>query len=653
MTMLYLLALLIAGQAAPAPPIAPSLIATAPSAGLQQRFDAASDAAATPGKCGEAVAAFEAIEQSGAAKRSALVAAAIDVRKGRCLVLLGRDAEGEAAIRRGLPQLKARGETFANDVRDATIMLGQAAYRRFDFDAAVTEYQAALAPSTGLNRVLPLNLLAQALMFDRDGRALRYAEEARTIITTSPGANKRDIAKVQTIYARVLLNAGRDKEAYAELRDSLAKQGGLSLKVSLDDLATRSDLAIAALRNNDLANARRYLVYTGAGRMKDAPFSRAVAMDPPACDPAAGLKPEDVAIVEFTLESDGRVLGVTPIYTTGRRASAIAFAQAVSDWSWRAEDAKAIPLIFRASTRVELRCARAPDAPSILRPAREANDAWFLSKGLATPAWEDMPAARALPLQRAAILGNDVSSLRAAIAVALNPAADEKEQDAMRHRARALAVALQAPATISAVVVASDVKGYDAGKYRAALRAALAEPASAADPIAAGTLRLAIAAPLFRSRSPDDALALLAEVIAAPLPDGHPLKVAALLQQANLLAAANDFAGAQAAYQRTGLTVEQCALIGLRPATTRSGASSSDYPMAAAQMGFEGWVRTEFDITADGRTATQRAIIAYPPFIFNDAAIGIARDARFTSSFRPEGALACSGQQQSLIFSLP
>lgn len=643
--MLYLLALLAAGQAAE--PTATGAV------NLQQQFNAASEAAASPGRCEEAIAGFEAIERSGAARRNALVAAAIDVRKGRCLVTIGRDAEGETAISRGLPQLQARGVSFANDIREAQIMLGQAALRRSDFDAAVVDYQHALDQSEGVLRVLPLLLMAQALMFDHDGRALRHAEAARAIVTSTPGLNKRDVARVQTIYARVLLNEGRDKEAYAVLRDSLAKQGGLSLKVSLDDIATRSDLAIAALRNNDVEAARRYLVYTGAGRMKDAPFSRAVDMEPPTCNPAAGVKPEDVAIVEFTLANDGHVSDVTPIFTTGGRASAIAFTEAVRDWSWKAEDAQAIPLIFRASTRIELRCLRASEAPSIFAPSIEATNSWFDSRGLSRPPWADLPEARALPLQRSAANQGGVAGLRGMVAVALSPLADAKERDAMRSRARTRAAELGAPPAMQVLLVGTDAKNYDAAKYREALRETLAEPRAAADPVAAATLRLAIVAPRYKTKPPADAVDLLDKVTAAPLAEGHPLKVAALLQKANVLADTGNYAGAQAAFQQTGLTAEQCSLFGLTPAVTRSGAGSSDYPDAAVRFGFEGWVRAEFDVTADGRTATQRAVAAYPPFIFNDAAVGIVRGARFTSSYRPEGALACSGQQRSIVFRMP
>jgi tetratricopeptide (TPR) repeat protein len=643
--MLYLLALLAAGQAA-----AP---AATGATSLQQRFDAATQAAATPAKCQEAIAGFEAIERSGAAQRNGLVRSASDVRKGRCLVVVGRDAEGEAAIRRGLPQLQARGADFDADVRDAYIMLGQVALRRSDNDAAVAEFQRALEKSQGAARILPQLMMAQALMFDRDGRALRHAEAAQAIVTSTPGLSKRDVARVQTIYARVLLNEGRDKEAYDVLRDSLAKQGGLGMKVSLDDIATRSDLAIAALRNNDVEAARRYLVYTGAGRMKDAPFRTAVEMEPPICNPTAGIKPEDVTIVEFTLHDDGHVSDVAPIYTTGGRASAIAFAEAVRGWSWKAEDAKAIPLFFRASTRIELRCISTSERPSIYAPSREAMAAWFESRGLSRADWADLPEARALPLQRAAANKGGAAGLRGMLAVALSPLVDQKEREAMRDQARARAAELGAPPAAQVLLASIETKSYVGTSYREAKREALAQPDVAADPVAAATLRLAIVAPRYKAKPPADALPLLEAVVTGPLPVSHPLKVAALLQKANVLAEAGDYAGAQAAFRQTGLTAEQCSLLGLTPATTRHGGGSSDYPDAAVRHGFEGWVRAEFDVTADGRTATQRAVAAYPPFIFNDAAIGVVRGARFTSSYRPEGALACSGQQRSIVFKMP
>jgi outer membrane biosynthesis protein TonB len=564
-----LLALLITGQAATQ--------AASGTTNLQQRFDAAT-AAVLAGQCAEAIPAFEAIEASGAQRRNPLLAASIDVRKGRCLIKTGRFAEGEAAIRRGLPLLSQKQAEFVGDIAEAHLALGSAAQARFDYDGAAREYQSAVDLTHGEQRVIPLLRLSQVKMFDRDGRALAAAEEARRLTVSARQFTKRDIASVQTQYARVLLNEGRPKEAYKELKDSLAKQGGLGSKVSASDLATRSDLAIAALQNRDHEGARLYLAYTGAGRMKDTPFTQAAVMDPPVCGGEGGLTPDDHAIVEFTLEEDGRVSGVSPIYTTGKRAAALAFARAVSEWSWRAETARKIPLLFRYTTRVELRCARAPEAPALTRPLEEAVEAWLEAKTGRRPAWHDMSAAAALPLQEASLLKaqgakDEAGILQAALAMAASPVTAAEKATASLATATAAAEALGAPAPVRSYIKLRQQQAQAAGgpdAFRKSLRALLDEPAVLGDPLSAATMRL-------------------------------------LLSQ----------------------------------------------PLAAMKLGFEGWVRTEYDIAADGRTVAPRAVIAYPPFVFDEAATGILRDTRYTSTFRPEGALACSGEQQSIVFRLP
>lgn len=195
---------------------------------------------------------------------------------------------------------------------------------------------------------------------------------------------------------------------------------------------------------------------------------------------------------------------------------------------------------------------------------------------------------------------------------------------------------------------------YRRGALEQGLRPLLAVPEIAADPLAGATVRLMIASPYNRGSTPKDARLLLDQAIATPgLPERHPLKVNALLRKANLLAAAGDTAGAEAAFRATGLDAQQCAMLGVTPALSKLAASSSSFPREAMQWGFEGWVRTEFDIAADGRTAQQRALIAYPPFVFDDAATGISRESRWTASYRPGGAVACAASQQSIRFLMP
>ncbi|MEH3121836.1 MAG: energy transducer TonB [Sphingomonas phyllosphaerae] len=646
-----LLALAIAGQAAaPAAAAAPQ--------GAQALFDAGS-AAASDGRCAEAVRYFDQLEAGGAVKRNALLAATVDVRKGRCLLDGPRAAEGKAAIARGLPLLLDKGESFAGDVYDAQLALGRRAQRDFDYAAAASAYADAAAQLKDGARIPALLRLAQVTMFDHDGRALAAADEALRLANASE-LGRKDLAAVQTIRARVLLNDGRTKEAYAILKDSLAKQGGLTSRVGASDIATRSDLAIAALKNKDRDNARMYLAYTGAGRVQNTPFTTSASMAPPSCGDG-GLTPEDEAIVEFTLEEDGHVSGVMPIYATGARDKAIAFARAVADWSWRPENARKIPALFRYTTRVELRCVTADRAPALTAPLGEIATAWLAEKGAGTPAWAELSAASALPLQRAALAaatarGDRAKQAQAALALVDNPVADDKEKPALVGTARDAVDALGAPVPVRGFFAIQSGESASEGidRERTRLRTLLAQPDFAKDPLVAATLRLLIAQPRWRKGPPEDAAVLLRQVNADDaLPARHPLRIAGLLAEANVLAANGDLAAARTVFDRTGLTAEQCAMIGVTPAMRSIGTGPNDFPMEAQRLGFEGWVRTAFDIAPDGRTIAPRVVIAYPPFIFDEAANGVAKGMRFTSSFRPEGALACSGEQQSVRFLLP
>lgn len=652
-----LLALAVEGQAAPPNASVPSST-TGTAMTTQQRFDAASTAA-VEGRCTDAVSAFQALEAAPVYRRNALFAAAVDVRKGACLVRVGRAAEGMAAIKRGMPILAARGEEFGNDLSIAHLALGDDAARRLDYDEGARQYRMAVDVVKGMDRIVPLMRMSQVTMFDRDGRALAAANEARQIAATTPNFDKKDTAAVQTQYARVLLNEGRPAEAYGVLKDSLAKQGGLTNRVGLWDITTRSDLAIAALQNKRVDDARLYLAYTGAGRMKDTPFNRAAVMSPPSCG-EGGISPDDMAIVEFSLESDGRVSGVSPIYATSGRRSALAFANAVRDWSWRAEDAAKVPALFRHASRVELRCSKAAKGKGVLAPLNEAAAAWLDERAGPSP-WEELSDAAALSLQRAALerarsTNDQVGATRAALALATSSVTSAEETTTMLGVAGKAAADANAPAPVRNLIAIRQVGMEDESveRMRIKLRAMLGTPEVARDPLSADTLRLLISQPAGKTSPPDDALALQAAVANdAALPANHPLKVAALLGQANVMAARGDLAGARSAFDRTGMTGEQCAQLGLSPSMRSSGASSSDYPMEAVRMGFEGWVMAEADVTADGRTAVQRATIAYPPFVFDDAAIGIAKDARFSSSFRPVGTLACQAVRVPIRFKLP
>ncbi len=648
-----LLPLLLLGQAVAATPPAPS---TQPLDAVARAMD--------DNDCDKAIDLLAALEKQEAARTDALFAAAVAARKGICLIRLGRDEAGEPLVRRALPLLETGGEAYLEEVRTAHWTLGQRAAARLDYAAAQDHGRSALAVSTGGERLLPLALLVQVSAFDPGDEPLAYADEALALVRADSERGKRNMAAMRTLRGRVLMNQGRHREAYAELKKALAHLGGLTRKASQSDIATRADLAVAAMLNGNRDAARTYLAYTGAGRMEYAMFDKAEYLNPPACG-VAGLKPEDFAVVEFSIGDDGSVSNVTPVYTTGGRAVALEFAQAVSQWSWRPADVKDIPAFFRDITRVELRCSLAADRQlDLMAPLAEATLRW-LSQLDGTPAAAARSAKRTqAPMVVAALQRERAAGNRAAMIGLLSWLGDNRlipdgERAGYLDEAIALASSHGAPQAVRTYLALRRVDAIPwwSDQHRLQqerLQMLLADPQVQADAISLSTVRLRTVAPRHLKPDAPGAEALLQAIVADQrLAARHPLKVAALLRIADLLARRGDIAGAQQAFAQTGLTEEQCALLGVEPAVRQSGASSSDYPAAALNLGFEGWLRAEFDIAADGRTARPRITAAYPPFIFNEAATGIIGATRYESSYRPEGGTACSANSTPVYFRIP
>jgi hypothetical protein len=378
-------------------------------------------------------------------------------------------------------------------------------------------------------------------------------------------------------------------------------------------------------------------------------------MAPPDCGAADGLVKDDMVIVEFSLGDDGAVINAAPVYTTRNREVALAFARAVKGWSWSAEDAKAVPPFFRAATRVELRCTiSSGDRMDIYGPLHDAF--WQ---------WAGVPASLAN--------APDIEAKIVPVAQALTKSSNEKERIAglawlgektlvpaderVANIDTAMAIASKMGAPTSAMTYLAigrqiaaqwNQRRFNVRAYSALLE----QPAVLADATSATTLRLLLARD--KGTRTQEAEALLDTVIAdSRLPANDPLRVNALMEKAALASRRGDLTTAKASFDATGLTEQQCAVIGAPPAMKKAGASFADFPTEALRWGFEGWVKTEFDIKSDGRTASQRAIVAYPPFVFNSAATGIARDTIFQTTYRPETGAGCTGFQSNVIFNIP
>ena len=654
--------------------------AAAPATSTQARFDQASKQAELA-QCAEAVAGFEAIENVPAIRRSQVARTAIAVRKGQCLVRLNRLDEAEPLLRAGLQQLDAGGAGFEQDRQIGWFALGRLLWERFDYDGAEAALQRSLALSNGVQRFGPLSYLAYVTAFDGGDKPLAYAAEALTLADQVTQLAPGDRLLLQTQRARVMLNQGKIDEARAELGKLLEARGGLTLRVSVADVILRSDLALAALLAADQDEARRYLAYTGQGRVPGKKgFTAGASMQPPACGGSADLKPEDRAVVEFRLREDGSVRQAVPIYVPAGRKAAAAFAEAVSGWSWDPEDAAAIPEVFRTTVRVQVACSRAADRPSLVAPLWTAANEWLYGPDLlalakATPGMEPWVAAVADETDRDLNQAPLAVPMRALLAaaepkggrvlagalemLALSNTPEAKERLALLRRAATLADSADAPAivklrlahTIAQMEASNAERRFDPNT----LRPLLARPEIAGDPLAGSTLRLLIATPVSRRSPPADAAALVDAVVAETrLPAQHPLKVNALLQQATLRASAGDLAGARTAYAATGLTDEQCATLGVAPALRSQGNTGGKFPGEALRWGFEGWVRLEADIAPDGRPLAPRPVVAYPPFVFETAAANVMKGARYTASFRPEGTgAACTARSENIAFRIP
>ena len=649
------LSLLVAASRVAATP-APSATAAQPT--LQQQFSDASNAAAK-GDCTTALPIFARLAADPHVKAGTLSAGTIAVRRGLCLSETAQYDEAETQLIAGLPILRQAGTSMALDVSDGEEALGLIAMRRRDHDGALTHFTAAMGPLDDAARLSLLIKSAQVMQFDGGSRALDNLDRALRIASAQPKPDRQTLATIHTVRGRVLMNQGRNKEALVDLKQALDLSGGLTDRVSLSQVAMRGDLAEAELLTGNKDQARLYLAYTGAGRIQESPFATAASMAPPQCGAETGLAPDDSAIVEFGIDDAGDVPAATTVYTKGNYAVASAFAHAVEQWYWRPNDLAKIPPFYRLLTRVELRCsASGGQLPGVTSPLRDRFSEW------ATPylggldfenakVGSSLEGLAALAKDREA--ANDKTGEVAALTARgiLNPNAVASGADLDKALSIADGAHLSPEIVDTILVFRTDTVGRrrqgaslfgDPKTPRDAESLVQARPALAQDALADDTLLLLQhpAAPALGQVADDHRL-----------PDHHPLRQVALLRLANLSASAGKLADAQGYFSRTGLSEEQCSLIGVEPAMKSSGASSNDFPMEALRLGFEGWVDLEFDIDANGATAHARPIIAYPPFVFVDAATGMARNIRYQASYRPSGKLACSAHQQTINFHIP
>lgn len=626
---------------------------------VQQDFEAAAALDAGTDKAA-ALSAWEALEHRtvGNVRNHAIVL----VRKSVALLALDRKDEGVAAARAGLAALPATDATLDGDRYSAHLNLGRIAQSAVDYASAAAEYHAAVAiADTDTNKAVALLGEIETATFVDPAAAESALAEAKTLL-----ARVKVEPVVSAEFARreslLLLNQGNFEGARAKSAEAVKLLGGLTDKTDLRDVSARSDTAIAALLAGKGDEARHYMAMTGAGRLPTGSFDPALQMTPPDCGGEAGLKPDDMAVIEFSIGNDGAVIASQPIYAAGGGRVALEFARTARGWSWTPEQVKNLPLFFRYNIRVEMRCSTAFERPSVSKLLSINFEAWLESKKLTVPPVNDLSEALALPRQRAALAAAEARDgaqspnlLPPLYRLVQNGVLPREEKNGLARRALAIADANGVPPLARlvldlAVRGTARSEGWRGNGFAKDVMPLVSQAPYAGDPQARSALRLFVAddgqrGPGSRTRE------LLRQVADDPgLVKNDPMRVVALVRLASIDQQAGDAAAARAAFGESGLAANQCGLIDSPPRLLHA---NGDFPREAMTWGFEGWTRTQFDVSADGKVVNTRAILSYPPFVFTKAGVETIAGARYAKTYRPDGSLGCGASIQGVRFAMP
>lgn len=627
---------------------------------VQQDFDAATQLYQAKNYQG-AVAAWETLEKRAA--RNPRTLAVVRVRKSLALFALDRKEEAVAAARAGLDKMPESDASLRGDRHDAWLALGRIAESAVDYASAAEAYrQAEALASTDAERLASFRGLIETGTFVDPDAAMADMARANALLVSVP-TDAKARAVLKHVESQLLMNRGDFAGARTAAGEAVKLLGGLTTRTDLYDVAARSDYAIAALLEGKPDEARKYMAYTGAGRLGTGTFDPAVQMKVPDCGGEAGLKPDDIAVIEFSIQDDGSVGYSVPVYAAGGGAVALEFARAARNWSWTPEQAKALPTFFRYRARVEMRCSTSFDRPSVGQYLDGELGAWLTEKKVVPPALAGGSDAATAPIQRRQLAALEAAHGKDSLALvpllhllAQNSVVSREERLALARRELAV---LDANGATGAARLAGErfvwinlrPENFYKRSFAKDIAPALTAPAYAADPHARAAVRLMLADTI-REFDATRTRAILGEVAGDPaLQANDPLRVGALVRLASLEQANGNTDAAQLAFEKSGLSARQCAIVDSAPRL--AGSPGGHFPQEALVWGFEGWTQMQFDVAADGRVLRQRAVISYPPFVFDKASSNLVKDLRFEKTYRPDGGLGCGGDTRRIVFRMP
>lgn len=578
--------------------------------------------------------------------------AVIAARFAKALVKLGRFDEARVMGERAVASLPPD-DAELPEVLLITAMAAQAGY---DYPAAAQLYQRAIATADKAN-MLDLSILA------REGFGLSQAtfdpfEAARVLDTalsdkeiTSP-PNNIHVAYLEDLRARAAMNAHDLETAANWVGRALEDSGGLTTTdVTLTQIAIRTDAAIIYSLRGDTERTRKYLAYTGAGHLEKIDWIADVRGELPVC--GAAVRPEDTAVVQFSIASDGHVTVATPIYASRPGLMGATFAQAVSQWQWDPSALAGVDPFWLNSLVLQLGCQSRPSPDSLATPIGKTVSAWLRSKGVDTSGHPDSFVAADDPRL--------TMSSPAAIPALLGRMAAVKDVSELSQRLRAILDSNGAPPAAYALLIVSQANARAFGhslRSKGSARADFYEDAVPGfqtrypDDAATALLLLNWALALEDSGDFKKAYPLLKSVMAMPvasLPADAPIRQVALLHSALAGEKIGDPEAARA-LAASGLSADQCSLFDTHPILT--SIKTPQFPQEAERWQFEGYAAESFDLDADGHPAGVHTIIAYPPFIFSASAENGVRRFRYDPPKIGDKPAGCTGESLGLNYRL-
>lgn len=651
---------------------------------VQQDFDAA-QALLDAGKAAEARDAFTALLGRFAPNSQGMAANLVRARLGNALLATG-DAEAAEPLLATAGSGLTRGDATSIEERGLALFdLGRARENQGKLDSAAKAYQqvrdAKFFTADGPGDIGLRAALARTQIWSNPDEARRLLDGLLALPPAALGTTADTRALLQTLRGRVELNHGNFVEAQRWFQQAAKTAGGATTQsLTVADVRIRGDLALAAFKLNRPGEVQKYVAFSGAGGLQSEGLYAAADMPLPACAPLTGLAQDAVAVVEFGISDDGRVIGATPVYASqGRSGANVAdngpeslFTQAVRQWIWNTASIAKVEPFWRQAVRVELRCFTArPDVDPVSRSFWPAWTTWTESIGIRPlPKMPDSDAL-ALPLLRDELARREreegaqsVQLIAPLRALAANLSGSNDDRIAAWERLLGLLGTAKPPAAITGTVGIHDARTAASRKTWPAERArlmrdrmtgqiaSLVESGNGETRVAYWT-RLELAEALDGLKQVPESRDQLDRIIAAPtssLSDGDPIRTAALLRLSNQAAAAKDLATAASALDATGLSPEQCSLVDVRPQPVAARFYDLDFPDEARRWGTSGFVRFAYDIAADGTTKNIRTVVASPPFIFGPAVESRAARFRYQPVFRPGNTMGCTGSTQNVTF---